>query len=158
MRLLPTFLLAGALWVAPGVAWAEPPESPPVIRLSPQTLQGGTSGVIELAIALPPGVHLNAEAPFSYTMTATGMALALPPGRARFQGPPPTLPIRVPFRTDRGEGLVRVELNFYHCREDGQGPCVGQRVCWEVPVVAKAVGARRLRLEAIAAPPPADQD
>jgi hypothetical protein len=155
-RLLSTALLAGALWAAPGAAWAEGPGHPRITRLAPQALQGGSSGVIELAIALPPGVHLNADAPFSYTITATGMALALPPGRTRYEGPPPALPIRVPFRTDRGEGLVRVELNFYHCREDGRGPCVGQRVCWEVPVVARAVGVRRIRLEAIAAPLPPD--
>ena len=111
------------------------------IKLAPQPLALGAAGSLLLEVALPPGYHLNENAPHRVRATVERGGLALEGGKAALARASKDLrlPVRVPVEARAaGPAELRVQLSVYYCREDNTGTCRFQTLAWRVPVEVSA--------------------
>jgi len=109
-----------------------------VIDVPLQVVRAGEPGQLRIDLALPPGYHLNPQAPFTYRVevSGTGLTVAGADRRVSTMAPALELPLAIPFQAASGAhdaGLV-IDLTFYYCREGDAGVCAIQSVRWQVSI------------------------
>ncbi len=115
----------------------------PVVRLPAVTVAPG-AGQLELALELPAGYKVNAQAPLTYSLAAQGIG-AFPAG-AGGSLTDPKLPLSWAVEWSGGNGELSLDLTIVYCEIDKESVCLLDRVRLEVPVTVSAGGSRSLPL------------
>jgi sugar lactone lactonase YvrE len=97
-------------------------------RISTARLRAGESTAWRVAVRLPEGTHVSAEAPASVRV-ARGSEVML---QRTILGEPWPLAFELPAQPEGSADLV-VQVSFAYCNE-GQGVCVPANPSWRVPV------------------------
>ena len=107
-----------------------------VIEVPVQQIRAGEPGQLRLDLMLPPGYHLNPQAPFTYRVEASGTGLTVAEADRQVSTMAPELPLAIPFRALSGvhDAKLEIDLTFYYCREGDAGVCAIQSVRWNVPL------------------------
>jgi thiol-disulfide isomerase/thioredoxin len=117
------------------------------LTLPTQKLRAGDASV-SINVELPPGYHLNPDAPqrYSVAVEVDGEKLATMP--IKQTGKSLSLPLRIPIRIGAGSAVVHGSFTFVYCREDNTGTCRIKTAAWRVPVevVASADAPNEIRL------------
>jgi len=89
-----------------------------------------------ISVELPPGYHLNPDAPQRYSISIKQgpEESGTPPVSANKTGKELTLPLRVPFGVGAGGAVVRVSFTLVYCRDDNTGTCRIKTFKWQAPV------------------------
>ncbi len=146
-------LMAPGVAAAPGaVDWMAAEE----VEMPEAAVAADAAGALAIALDLPAGHHINAEAPFTVQVDLEGDAVELAEADRQRTVKAPSLPLRLPFRAGPAgrRGRLTVDVTFYYCRQDGRGPCLIQPVRWTVPVRTAGDGTPDVRLAF--APPPVE--
>jgi thiol-disulfide isomerase/thioredoxin len=121
------------------------------MKLAPRKLRAGDVALL-INVELPPGYHLNPDAPQRYTVSVENgaKALAIDATDASRSTKGSQLPIRVPVRAASGAGELRASFTFVYCREDNTGTCRIKTLIWRAPVevVADPAAPAEIRLTA----------
>jgi DNA-binding beta-propeller fold protein YncE len=105
------------------------------IKVAAQKIRTGANGALQIEVELPPGYHLNPEAPQRYKVSVDGKSLTVDEKLAARSTKDLKLPLRVPFNaTGVGPATVRAQVTLFYCREDNTGTCRIKTLVWEVPV------------------------
>jgi hypothetical protein len=106
------------------------PKSQPLIQSKPMVVAPDREVELLLDIALPPGTHLNAEAPWTVQVTADGTTLAKQTGRSESA----PLFLKVPSGTGALDRDWIVRADFTYCTDGASGSCIPAELVWRVPV------------------------
>jgi sugar lactone lactonase YvrE len=113
-----------------------------VINLDPVEVASGP-GEVELAIELPDGYKVNADAPSSAEFVVSG-GVADPVPDQTLTGA--TLPVTVPVVFVAGSGSITTDVTLLYCREDSEGLCIIEQVRFNQPVSVTSGGVSRIVL------------
>ncbi len=107
-----------------------------VIDMPQQQIQAGQPGQLQVDLKLPPGYHLNPQAPFTYRVETSGEGLTIADADRHVNTMAPELPLVIPFQaaSETQDAKLAIDLTFYYCREDDTGLCAIQSVHWNVPI------------------------
>ncbi len=107
------------------------------MELPAQKLRVGDSTVV-IDVELPPGYHLNPNAPQRYAVSIQQGAEEpkTPSVNANQTGQGVALPIRVPVGVGAGPAVIRASFSLVYCREDNTGVCRIKTLQWQAPVEA----------------------
>jgi hypothetical protein len=121
------------------------------ITLPIQKLRAADTQLV-ISIELPPGYHLNPDAPQRYAISIKQGAeeLKTPSVNANNAGKGVSLPLRVPFGVAAGAAVVRASFTLVYCRDDNTGTCRIKTLKWQAPVevVNDAAVANEIRFSA----------
>jgi DNA-binding beta-propeller fold protein YncE len=119
-------------------------------KVAAQDISAGANGFIDVDVQLPPGYHLNPQAPQRYKVSIDGTAIKIDARHASETSKDLKLPLRIPFTAGAtpGSANVRVQATLFYCREDNTGTCRIKTLIWQVPVnVANAGSNREVKLK-----------
>ena len=104
------------------------------IALPIQKLRAGDSQAI-VSVELPPGYHLNPDAPQRYSISIAqgGEALKTPSANANQKGKV-SLPLRLPIGVGVGSAVIQLSFTLVYCRDDNTGTCRIKTLKWRAPV------------------------
>jgi DNA-binding beta-propeller fold protein YncE len=104
------------------------------IALPIQKLRAGDSQAI-IIVELPPGYHLNPDAPQRYSISIAQGAESLktPSANANQKGKV-SLPLRIPISVAVGSAVIQASFTLVYCREDNTGTCRIKTIKWRAPV------------------------
>jgi hypothetical protein len=121
------------------------------ITLPIQKLRAADAQLV-ISVELPPGYHLNPDAPQRYAISIKQGAeeLKTPSVNANKAGKGVSLPLRVPFGVVAGAAVVRASFTLVYCRDDNTGTCRIKTLKWQAPVevVNDAAVANEIRFSA----------
>jgi thiol-disulfide isomerase/thioredoxin len=105
------------------------------ISLPIQKLRGTDANAV-ISVELPPGYHLNPDAPQRYSISIKqgGEQSGTPSVNGNKAGKEVALPLRVPFRVAGGAAVVRASFTLVYCRDDNTGTCRIRTFKWQAPV------------------------
>ncbi len=119
-------------------------------KIATQQIAANAKGTLEIDVQLPPGYHLNPEAPQRYKITVNGGLISIDEKNAARTSKDLKLPIRIPFTSATGPGAadIRAQVTLFYCREDNTGTCRIKTLIWQVPVsVSKAISESEIKLK-----------
>jgi hypothetical protein len=104
------------------------------IALPIQKLRAGDSQAI-IIVELPPGYHLNPDAPQRYSISIAQGAESLkaPSANANQKGKV-SLPLRIPIGVRVGSAVIQASFTLVYCRDDNTGTCRIKTIKWRAPV------------------------
>ncbi len=105
------------------------------ITLPIQKLRAGDSQAV-INVELPPGYHLNPDAPQRYSISIAQGAEALktPSVNANKTGKVLSLPLRIPLGVGVGSAVIQASFTVVYCRDDNTGTCRIKTLKWRAPV------------------------
>ena len=120
-------------------------------KAAPQNIGASANGFIDVDVQLPPGYHLNPQAPQRYKVSVDGAAIKIDERNASQTSKDLKLPLRIPFSSGAtpGSANIRVQTTLFYCREDNTGTCRIKTLIWQVPVnvVANASATTEVKLQ-----------
>ena len=131
------------------------------LTVAPQRLKSGVDARLVAEVVLPEGYHLNPSAPHRYKLTVEEgkehlAVVASGTDKEKAYGPELSmtakdlrLPLSLSLQTRKpGEGLLRLRLTLYYCREDNTGTCRIRTLDWRarVAVVEDTTAPQEIRL------------
>lgn len=142
-------LTTGALTTIPmrEAAMAEPDEYFPALETFPvpaQAIAANAPAALAITVTLPPGHHINTEAPNGQSLRIDGAPVPLPaPSLVDGMTTVPLGPLPA------GSHEARYTLTLYYCREGNEAACAIRSLQWHVPLaVDGADGPARIPLAA----------
>lgn len=117
---------------------AEPDEFFPALETIPvseQTLTAQTPATLAVSLILPPGHHINTDAPNSQSLRVDG-ALSPLPAPSLSDG---TISVSL-GPLSAGRHAVRYTVTLYYCREGNETACAIKSLQWQVPLVVNGGG------------------
>jgi thiol-disulfide isomerase/thioredoxin len=104
------------------------------ITLPIQKLRAGDSQAV-INVELPPGYHLNPDAPQRYSISISQgpESLKTPSANANQKGKV-SLPLRIPIGVGVGSAVIQASFTVVYCREDNTGTCRIKTIKWRAPV------------------------
>jgi hypothetical protein len=142
-------LRTGALTTIPvhEAATAEPDEYFPALEMIPvpsQAIAAERNAALAVTVTLPPGHHINREAPNGQSLRVDGASvplteLSLTDGAITV----PLGPLPV------GSHEARYTLTLYYCREGNEAACAIRSLQWQIPLIINSTdGSTRIPLAA----------
>ena len=105
-------------------------------KASAQEIRAGTNGFLQIDVQLPPGYHLNPQAPQRYKVSVEGAGVKVDEKNASRTSKDLKLPLRIPLTPSATPGAanIRAQVTLFYCREDNTGTCRIKTLIWQVPV------------------------
>ena len=105
-------------------------------KATAQEIRSGTDGFLQIDVQLPPGYHLNPNAPQRYNVSAEGSGVTVDQKSASRTSKDLKLPFRIPITSAATPGTtnVRAQVTLFYCREDNTGTCRIKTLIWQLPV------------------------
>lgn len=114
------------------------------ISVPEQALAANMPAALTVTLTLPPGHHINAEAPNSQLLRVDGAPVSL------LAPSPAGSTLSVPLGPlDAGQHEARYTLTLYYCREGNEAACAVRSLQWQIPLaVSDTVSTARIPLAA----------
>lgn len=118
-------------------------------KIAAQEIGANANGFVEIDVQLPPGYHLNPQAPQRFKVSVEGAAIKIDEKNASGTSKDLKLPLRIPFTSSTtGSANVRAQVTLFYCREDNTGTCRIKTLIWQVPVnVGNASSRKDVKLQ-----------
>ncbi|MFO0925334.1 MAG: thioredoxin-like domain-containing protein [Pirellulales bacterium] len=112
------------------------------IHVKHATMQYGPQATkvdIDVQLELPVGWKLNETAPLGYVVQSRfGLTGPVSKEIVRNKVTPPNPKFSIVAPIQKEANWMQVAVTYYYCREDGQGVCLAETVCFDIPIALNA--------------------